>query len=482
MAVQNILTGREGERDLLLGNEAVVRGAFEAGVDIAATYPGTPASEIGDTFSALATSLAKEGKEPNFYFEWSTNEKVALDICIAACLSGLRTICPMKAMGLNVASDSLLDFMTMRNVDENAMKGGFVIVVGDDPSGWSSATEQDSRYFALMGDFPMLEPSNCQEMKDMTKRAFEISEELHLPILLRTVTRVNHQRGDVTFGKLGRPRMKGKGVKGPFVMNIPKAHSNILKKMQRAMELSEESEFNRIVKINGQKGDKRIGIVSSGVPIACAEDVAEDLGVETEILELGFTHPLPGKMCERFIGKFDVLAIVEDLEPILENQFIQIAYAMGAKTKILGKKTGHFTRVGEYTPEAVAEGLAKAFGKENPLPRKSGARLELPLRGLTFCPGCPHRATYYALKQSAPKDAIFPNDIGCYALGGVPPYDMNDVSFSMGASIGLACGFSRATEQPVIAIIGDSTFYHAGMPPLLNAVHLNCDITIVVMD
>ena len=481
--MEEILTGKEGERYFLLGNEAIVRGALEAGVDIAALYPGTPMSEIGDVFHDLARSVLDKGEEPSFYFEWSANEKVSLDICIAASLSGLRALCPMKAQGFNVAADSFLDYLTACNLVETDIKGGLVLVCADDPGGTSSVNEQDDRYIPILADVPMLEPSNCQEMKDMTKKAFDIAEELHLPVFLRTVNRVNLSRGDLLFGKLGVPRRKGdiKGV--PISFDRTRCHANILKKMEKAKEFSEKSEYNRVIKFDGGKtGHRKIGVVASSISISYAEEIIRELGVEAELLALGFTNPLPEMLCKDFINKFDEIIVVEELSPFLETQFLKMAHEISDKTKIWGKETGHFPRSGEYRLETVSEPLAKVFGMDNPIPRREGSRIELVARALTNCPGCPHRNTYYAIKQVVPKDAIFANDQGCYLLGGLEPYKMSHAQYSMGASIGLACGFQQATGKPSIAFIGDSTFFHNGMSPLANAIHHKYDITVVVMD
>ena len=480
--MEEILTGKEGERYFLLGNEAIVRGALEAGVDIAALYPGTPMSEIGDVFHALARSLRDKGEKPSFYFEWSANEKVSLDECIAASLSGLRALCPMKAQGFNVASDSFLGYLTACNLVETDIKGGLVFVCADDPGGTSSVNEQDDRHISIIADVPMLEPSNCQEMKDMTAKAFDIAEEIHLPVFLRTVNTVNLSRGDLVFGKLGVPRRKGE-IKGvPLSFDRTRCHANILKKMEKAKELSEKSEYNRVIKFDGTKTGKKIGVVASSISISYAEEIIRELGVETELLALGFTNPLPEKLCKDFIGRFDELIILEELSPFLETQFLKMAHEISARARIWGKETGHFPRAGQYRLETVAEPLARVFGVDNPIPRLEGPEMALVARALTNCPGCPHRNTYYAIKQIVPEDAIFANDQGCYLLGGLEPYKMSHAQYSMGASIGLACGFHQATDKPAIAYIGDSTFFHNGMSPLANAVHHNYDITVVVMD
>jgi len=278
---------------LLLGNEAVVRGALESGVNVATTYPGTPASEIGDTFSKIA-------KKAGIYFEYSVNEKVAVETAFGASISGLRSIASMKHVGLNVSSDA---FVTMAY---SGVKCGMVIVTADDPSCYSSQNEQDSRYYAMLANLPMLEPSTPQEAKEMTKKAFEISESLELPVFLRMTTRVSHVRENVRLGKIVKNNREGFFEKDPVrFVNVPAGarigHPRLLKQMERAEELSEKSGLNRIIKV-GKK--PKIGIITSGVSYNYTIDAVKKLGVDASILKLGIVHPLPKKTCEKFISSF----------------------------------------------------------------------------------------------------------------------------------------------------------------------------------
>jgi len=466
-----------GKTILLLGNEAITRGAIEAGVDVATTYPGTPSSEIADTFSAMAKYLKKKKEKPPFYFEYSTNEKVALEVAAAASFCGLRALTCMKHVGLNVASDAFMTYLYV------GCKGGHIIVSADDPSCHSSQNEQDNRYFALFGSAPMLEPSTPQEAKEMTRLGFELSEELKLPVLLRTTTRLNHARGPIELRQSLKSKGKGHFDKDPMLVTVPAVaraqHPLLLRKMEKAEKISEKSPFNEIIELGKQSN---AGIVTSGVSFNYVKEAIDDLNINAKILKLGMTHPIPRKMCENFIKSCKEIVIVEELDPLLENQFKTIIYDMKSNVKIYGKSTGHFSRLYEYNPDIVTEALSKIFKVKNPLQKPIQPKLKLPSRPPALCPGCPHRATYYAVKKAAPKDTIYPTDIGCYTLGKAPPYEVADLLLCMGSNAGTACGLSVSTDQKIISFMGDSTFFHAGIPPIVDAVHHNHDLVITVLD
>lgn len=472
-----IAQNKKGKNILLLGNEAITRGALEAGVDVATTYPGTPSSEIADTFSKIAIDAKKNNEKPGFYFEYSINEKVALEVAAAASFCGLRSLTCMKHVGLNVASDAFMTYMYV------GCKGGHIIVSADDPYCHSSQNEQDSRYFGLFGSAPTLDPSTPQEAKEMTRIGFDISEQLQLPILLRTTTRLNHARGTITLNELKKPKGKGYFEKDPLLVTTPNTarikHPVLLKKMEQAEKISEKSPFNSIITIN--KG-KNIGIVTSGVAFNYVKEVAEILNLDVKILKLGMSHPLPRKMCEDFVKSCSTLVIVEELEPILENQFKALAFDIGASVKIYGKSTGHFSRLFEFNPDIVAEAFSKIFKVSYPFDKPSPSKLKLPSRPPSLCPGCPHRATYYAVKKAAPKDTAYPTDIGCYTLGKAAPLEMADLLLCMGSNAGTACGLAVATDQKIISFMGDSTFFHSGIPPIVNAVHHNHNVVITILD
>lgn len=476
--MSELLTGQPGERRLFLGNEAIVRGALEAGVRLAATYPGTPASEIGDRLYVISQQTA------TLYFEYSINEKAALEVAAGAAASGWRSLCSMKHVGLNVAADAL---MTLAYV---GVKAGMVIISADDPSLFSSQNEQDNRYYAKMSGLPMLEPASPQEAKEMTKAAFELSEELGLPVMLRTTTRINHTRGAVTLGSMPSPQGKGRFQKDPFnLVMVPavarEAHARLVAKQEGARERAEASPFNSI------KGTGPWGIAASGIAAAYVEDALLELGLKDKVtlLKLGFTHPLPEKLMGEFLGGMERVLVVEELEPYLEEGLKAVAQISGLSLPIQGKGQGLFSRLYEYHPALVRGVVAQFFGvPDKPVDKISPAAVlgrALPDRPPNLCPGCPHRAMYYAVKIALEElglEGIFPTDIGCYTLGLLPPLSMADFLICMGSSITTACGIARATDQKVVAFIGDSTFFHAGLTGLANAVHNHHDVLLVILD
>jgi indolepyruvate ferredoxin oxidoreductase alpha subunit len=475
--MSELLNGQAGERRLLLGNEAIVRGALEAGVSLAATYPGTPASEIGDRFYEVS-------RQTDLIFEYSVNEKVALEVAAGASAAGWRTMASMKHVGLNVAADALI---TLGYV---GVKGGLVIISADDPSLFSSQNEQDNRYYARMAGLPLLEPASPQEAKDMTRAAFALSEELGLPVLLRTTTRVNHTRGPVTLGELALRPGLGHFLKDPFSqVMVPAvarlAHARLVAKQVKVREKAETSPFNTVT------GQGPWGLVTSGVAAAYVEDAILELGLgdRVTLLKLGFTNPLPEKLIADFLGRVEKVLVVEELEPFLEDGLKAIAQARGLTLPIQGKGEGLFSRLYEYQPALVRQVISRYFGVSWQVPEPSAPLelwgRELPDRPPNLCPGCPHRAMYYAVKialKDLGLEGIFPTDIGCYTLGLLPPLSMADYLICMGSSISTAAGISRATGQTVVAFIGDSTFFHAGLTGLANAVHNGHDFLLVILD
>ena len=476
--MSELLTGQPGERRLFLGNEAIARGALEAGVALAACYPGTPSSEIGDR-------LYEVSRTGRLVFEYSTNEKVALEVAAGASAAGWRALASMKHVGVNVAADAL---MTLAYV---GVKGGLVLVSADDPSLFSSQNEQDNRFYARMAGIPMLEPESPQEAKDMTLAAFALSEELGLPVMLRTTTRVNHTRGVVTLGELAPPPPPGRFHKDPLsLVMVPavarQAHARLLAKQEQARARAETSPFNRL------EGDGPLGVVSSGVAAAYVADALLELGLNDRVtfLRLGFTHPLPEELIARFLSRVERVLVVEELEPYLEDSLKAIAQSRGLTLPIRGKGAGLFSRLYEFHPGLVRRVLAGYAGVpyEPPAALPPAAELlgqPLPERPPNLCPGCPHRAMYYAVKialRDLGVEGIFPTDIGCYTLGLLPPLAMADYLICMGSSITTACGLSRASGQKVVAFIGDSTFFHGGLPGLANAVHNRHDLLLVILD
>lgn len=470
--MHKLLTDTPGEEMLLLGNEAIARGALEAGVSFATCYPGTPSSEIPENFFNIS-------RESDLYFEYSTNEKVALEVAAGAAVSGLRTMVTMKHVGMNVAADPL---MTLAYV---GITGGMVIINADDPSLFSSQNEQDNRYFARLSGLPMLEPTNPQEMKDMTVAAFDLSEELKLPIIIRTTTRLAHIRGPVRLGALKPVQKKAHFAKNPFhFVTVPAVsrnlHKLLLEKYDQAAQKSDSGPYNQII------GDGKWGIVANGASFNYVRDAVSDLGIrdKVSILKLGFSWPQPETLSIRFLKSVDKVLVVEELEPLNETELKALAHENGISISIKGKGVGALSRLYEYDPGMVRKAVAQYFGVDyTPHQMLDTSDVPpLPGRPPNLCAGCPHRATYYAVKQVYGKDAIYPTDIGCYTLGVLPPISMADFVICMGSSVSSGCGFSKATDQKVVSFIGDSTFFHSGITGLVNAVHNQHKFTLVILD
>jgi len=471
--MHKLLNDSPGEKIMLLGNEAIARGAIEAGVAFATTYPGTPSSEI-------SLNLFQMSQESDLYFEYSTNEKVSLEVAAAAANSGLRTFCMMKHVGLNVAADPL---MTLAYV---GVTGGMVILTADDPSMFSSQNEQDNRYYAKFGNLPMLEPSSVPEAKEMMRYAFDLSEELLQPVLLRTTTRINHSNAFVTFGDMKPRKTKGRFERDPSrCVTVPavsrQLHVKVLEKMASAKNICETSDFNLI------DGAGKLGLIANGVSFHYVQDAVKDLGIEgdSKILRLGFTNPLPEQLIKNFLKECDKVLVIEEGEPFMEEAVKAFAQEEGITIPINGKSEALFSRLYEYDPAMVREKIAEyfdvAYTPKEKLPAEDVP--EIPMRPPNLCSGCSHRATFYEVQQAAKDmDIICPTDIGCYTLGFLPPLSTGDFVICMGSSVSTSCGFGQATDQKTISFIGDSTFFHSGMTGLVNAVFNNHNFTLVILE
>jgi indolepyruvate ferredoxin oxidoreductase alpha subunit len=465
-----LLSKDGGAIQLLLGNEAIVRGALEAGVAFVSCYPGTPSSEVPDTFARLAA-------EGDFYFEYSTNEKVALEVGGGATLAGAATLVTMKHVGVNVAADPL---MTLCYV---GTPGGLVLLSADDPGCHSSQNEQDNRIFARLAGMPVFEPCSAQEAKDMLRDAFALSIATEQPVMLRTTTRVAHLRGPVTFEPLPGARKGPKFEKNPrrFVP-IPAVarvrHVELLKKLEQFAETAEKSPWNTV------RGKGELGVIASGMARAYVADVLKekDFAGKFKVLNLGFTYPLPEKKLARFLKGLTKVLVVEELEPLLESAVRALAHDKGLVLKVFGKGED-LPRNGEFSTANVRAALTRLLGKKpKSLPACAGAAGPLPMRPPNLCPGCSHRAAYYAVRQAFGDEAVYSSDIGCYTLGILPPLAMADFLLCMGSSVSAGSGFARAGKRPVVAFIGDSTFFHSGITGLVNAV-FNChDLVLVILD
>jgi indolepyruvate ferredoxin oxidoreductase alpha subunit len=481
---------------LFMGNEAIARGALEAGVSVVSGYPGTPSSEVIERLSEVA-------RERNIYVEWSTNEKVALEVAAAASFAGLRSMCVMKQNGVNVASDFLL------HLASSGTRGGIVLVECEDPGALSSVNEAESRYFARMLEVPLLEPANIQEAKDLTKWAFELSEKIRNIVIMRSVTRMSHASGNVICGRLPEKfrtarfisdgsfmdPMKGPVVSTPVVVK----HNLQQNKLQKAQKLFEKSPFNNY---SGPRRPELLIITSSACFLYSREAIALlDLQKRIGILKLSCTWPLPLRLLKKYLRLTDKIIIVEEVLPFLEENIKVAVMGMFKETGVktfYGKMDKNLPSVGELNPDIVAAALGNIM-KVKPKSLPAGYIREMqkvvpliPPREQTFCPGCPHRASFWnintALKLDG-RDGIVCGDIGCYAMASLfPAIGFNTVRtlHSMGSGTGLASGFAKlevfGLDKPVMAVCGDSTFYHAVIPALINAQHNKADITFIVLD
>jgi indolepyruvate ferredoxin oxidoreductase alpha subunit len=473
---------RPGDRVLLMGNEAIARGAIEGGITLAASYPGTPSSEIGNT-------LARVAKKLGLHFEWSANEKVALEVAYGASMVNQRVLCPMKHVGVNVALD-ILNPISLRGV-----KGGLVVVSTDDPSQHSSRTEQDNRWMGKLNDVPIIEPSSPQEAKDLTKYALELSERVKLPIMIRTVTRLSHMRSDVELGEIEKLDRKPKFDWEGFSYRVAgfeklfRRHKERHGKIDKVEEEFEKVPFNLV----NTNLDTKIGIIGVGFGFTYVKDTLESLEIEDQVswMKLLTSHPLPQKKVGEFIKNLDTLLIVEEVDPYVELHIKAIAKDVNPRLKILGRLDGSLPREGELSHKLIDDKIAEILGVEASVSDRVDLEAEkndlLFDRMLTMCAGCPHRSSLYALKNAVKAvkgdlmNVVINGDIGCYGLAHAPPMAFEDTYFAMGASIGVSQGMQQMGID-TIAWIGDGTFLHAGIPALQNAVHNGAPIKIVVAD
>lgn len=436
-------------KKLMLGNEAVARGAYEAGVTVASAYPGTPSTEITENIA----------KYDDIYSEWSPNEKVALEVAVGASFAGARAICSMKHVGLNVAADPLF------TASYTGVNGGLVIMVADDPGMHSSQNEQDSRLYALSSKVPMLEPSDSQECKDFVKKAFEISEQFDCPVIMRLSTRVAHSQSVVELCDKSDYKLKDY-VKNPgkFVMMpamAKKRHVVVEQRMKQLAEFSDNTQMNRI-----EWGSREIGVITNGIAYQYAREAFGDVSY----LKIGMVHPLPEKLITEFAKGVKTLYIIEELEPFIENYVKQLGI------KAVGKEL--LPVVGELSAQLIKE---KLLGQKTDI--GSPINEAVPVRPPVMCPGCPHRGMYYVLKKLK---LTVSGDIGCYTLGALPPSESMDTCVCMGASIGVSHGMEKARGtdfgKKTVAVIGDSTFIHSGITGLIDVVYNKGNSTVIILD
>ena len=464
------LLAPEGDLQLLLGNEAIVRGALEAGVQVVTCYPGTPSSEVPDTFRRLH-------KQAGVYLEYSVNEKVALEVGGGAALAGALTLVTMKHVGVNVAADPLL------TMAYTGLPGGLLLLSADDPGCHSSQNEQDNRYYARFAGLPCFEPATAQEAKDMTRDALLLARRLEQPVMLRTTTRINHLRGPVRFGALAAQAPAAYAKNPQRFVPVPAVararHPVLLEKLAAAKEEADAGPWNRI---HGNESS-RLGVIACGVARNYLADALAQSGRQDKVktLELGMSWPLPEKLLETFLGACDKVLVLEELEPLLENDVRAFVHRRGLKVAVSGKAEP-LTRQGEYSTSLVLEALALYLGEQHAPVRHTALQPDLPQRPPLLCAGCAHRAVFAAVRELFGDDAFYSSDIGCYTLGMLPPLRMADFLFCMGSSVSAGSGFARAAGKPVVAFIGDSTFFHSGITGLVNAVFNKHNLLLVILD
>ncbi len=493
--MSRLLNGDEGATMLMMGNEAIVRGALEAGVQVAAGYPGTPSSEIIENLASVAA-------QRNIYVEWSVNEKVSLEVASAGSFAGLRSLCVMKQNGVNVASDYLLHLAL------SGTRAGMVLVPCDDPGAISSVNEGESRHFAKLVEIPLLEPGNFEEAREMTKWAFDLSEQLRSLVMVRSVTRLSHASGKVTMGKLPDASAKAyfkfdgnilDAQVGPVITApVPLRHMNQQKKLKTASEIFETSKFNTYT---GPENPELLIITSSACNLYSIEAVhLLGAGDRAGILKLGTTWPLPEKLVKSHIAKAKAILFVEEVLPFLEENIKVLALDNLEETgikKYHGKIDGTIPSVNEMNPDHVVKALVKILAIEYtamPADYEQKANITMftsaPPRELTFCPGCPHRASFWSIHNALVMDnreGFVCGDIGCYTMAILGAgFNTIKTAHAMGSGTGIASGFGKlgmfGMFQPAVSVCGDSTFFHAGMPALVNAIHNRSDMVMIILD
>jgi indolepyruvate ferredoxin oxidoreductase alpha subunit len=461
-----------------MGNEAIARGAVEAGLNFAAAYPGTPSSEIIGTLAEWSNARVNASvSEFGYYVEWSVNEKVAMEVAAGAAYAGAYSLVAMKQVGLNVASDPLMSLAYI------GVQGALVVVVADDPGPHSSQTEQDTRSFARFAKLPVFDPASPEEAIAMTHDAFELSHRYGMPVFLRPTTRVCHATAGITYSETVEHKPDGfvKDSKWVIFPRLSYLKHQWLEEQQ--LKLAEEFSANRWNRI--QSGTK-LGILTGGVAALYAQEAVEVLGIQPTILKIGNPYPFPVSVVREFLSQVEEVVVLEELDPVLEDGLMMTAGQMGFRGKIHGKHSGELPRAGEYSARLLTGVLAKILGVADGVPAQSLENIapELPVRPPVLCAGCSHRASFYAVKRATKgRNAIYTGDIGCYTLGNAPPLAMVDTCLCMGAGLTIAQGLLRTEpDRPVIAFIGDSTFFHTGIPGVINAVYNQHPIKMMILD
>jgi indolepyruvate ferredoxin oxidoreductase alpha subunit len=466
------------QKKLLMGNEAAALGAIRAGVKVVSGYPGTPSTE---TLEAIARN-----NDGSVYVEWAPNEKVALEVAAGAAVSGARAMVTMKQMGLNVAADPLMSLNMI------GVTGGMVVYVADDPGPLSSQTEQDTRHYAKFAKLALFDPSSPEEAYNMIADAFEYSEKLGRPVILRPTTRICHSYASVELlGKLPVKEPEGFAKDSRWVIFPVLSHGEKIKIEKNLRGISEEfSEYARNIITDG-KGRK--GVISGGVSYAYTREALAMIGADCKLMKVS-TVPVPEKLILKFLEGLDEVIVFEELDPFIENELFQICGKHNINVKIYGKHSGHTQIAGENTPGIIAKAAADFLGLAAPVQTGSQTRIAtsvipentppLPVRPSVMCAGCPHRASFFALKEATKNiKSVYTGDIGCYTLGNAAPLEMVDTCLCMGGGITMAQGMRRVAPDTVhFCVIGDSTYFHSGITGVINAAYNQTDIVIVILD
>ena len=465
----DMLLGRLPFRELVMGNTAVVRGMVESGVRVAASYPGSPTPEI-------ATAIASIPLESRpFHFEFCVNEKVAVEVCYGAAVNGMTSVVFFKSVGLNVASDT---FVQLNHMD---IPGGMVVIVGDDPGAHSSQNEQDNRHIARMSYTPVLEPASPSEAYDFLLKAVSLARANHMAVMLRLTTHVCHAKEMVSFAGWSDPPSADAGVfDGRGGTHIP-IGAMVGRMKKRALERIRNvrgNGYHRLV----DNGNIHRGIITAGLPFLSVLDSLTGAERKPDILKLGMVYPLDPVLIEDFLRKHREVLVLEELDDFIEQAVKAVACDSGAASTVLGKESTD-DWVGEYTPGRVREILHRFWPDSVRAPIPPQGSLQAPARYPQMCPGCGHRSAFFAIGKALNDSDISVADIGCHTLGFLPPYEIGRLLMSMGASSGIAQGLSLAGPgRRVVAFLGDSTFFHAGIPGIINAIFNNHTLTLVVME
>lgn len=470
----DMLLGKEPFSEIVMGNTALVRAMVEVGTRVVTSYPGSPTPEI-----AQAIQNIPRDKRP-FYFEFSTNEKVATEVAYGAAVNGHLSTVFFKSVGLNVASDTFVQLSLMNII------GGMVIVLGDDPGANSSQNEQDNRHYAHMSYTPVFEPASPGEVYTFYKKAADLSKKKHMPVILRLTTHVCHSKEKVSFDAWHpvptdhTPHFDpANGPYVPIAAAVFPMKRRAIERLGSVAEAAERSELNRLI----DNGNSRRGVITLGLPFLSLLDVLEDATDPPDVLKLGIVHPIPKRTIAAFLRTHGTVKILEELDDVIEKEIKALAFEEGIDVRIIGKNDPE-DWIGEYTPGKVYGIMKQTWPDLLPdRPKPHVTPLQVPDRPPQMCPGCGHRSAFHAIKKALKDTDITVADIGCHTLGFLPPYKTGQLLMCMGASTGMGAGLSLFNDsRKVVAFLGDSTFFHAGLPGIINAVFNRHNMTLIVME